>query len=245
MRSGKLSFMANSKLNGCRSAVDVGIFPIGKADTASAVDNEERLGVQFAIGLPQFHRLLLVLKQRNCMNISVRAVRPVVIAAVALVASLAAQAALPEFPAHSLLPLYGEWVNAMGRDPAPMSIGPTWMTSAGAVCPQRTRYKVLSVAPVTIENETNLEITIQTYGEEFVGKMAMKTYCAARLQRGGYVRFHILDQAKEVGEPIAVFWWSACDTLDHLNQFTHPNVQGCTAGSIMDRVTSHQLEHPH
>jgi hypothetical protein len=39
------------------------------------------------------------------------------IAAVALVESLAAQAALPAFPADSLAPMYGEWRNAMGRDP--------------------------------------------------------------------------------------------------------------------------------
>jgi hypothetical protein len=172
------------------------------------------------------------------MNISAKALRHVVIATIALITSLAAQAALPEFPVHSLSPLYGKWENAMGHDPAPMSIGPSWMTSAGGPCPQRTHYKVLFVATVTTENETNLEVTIQTYGDEFVGKNAMKTYCAARLQPGGFIRFYILDQAEEVGTPITVFTWSACDTLDHLNQFNHPNVPGCTAGSIMDRVTA-------
>jgi hypothetical protein len=51
--------------------------------------------VKFAIGLPQLHRLLLVFKQRICMNILAKAFRRGVIETIALITSLAAQADLP------------------------------------------------------------------------------------------------------------------------------------------------------
>lgn len=161
---------------------------------------------------------------------SKKAFGPLVIATVALLASVVAEAALPAFPADSLAPLYGGWRNAMGRDPAPMSIGPKWMTSVAGQCPQRARYKVLTVEPVTVENETELEVTIHTYGEEFVGKKARETCSARQLQRGGDVRFHFIDREEPADAPISVWSWDACDTLDH---------------SIMERVSKHHLVHSH
>jgi hypothetical protein len=160
----------------------------------------------------------------------------------ALAASLAAEAALPEFPSHSLAPLYGRWENSMGRDPAPINIRQDWLTSIGGECPQRSHYKVISVEPVSVGSETNLEVTIQTFGEEFVGKV--RATCSARqLQRSRYVRFYFIDREEATDAPITVFAWDACDTLDHLKQFRNPEVKGCTAGTIMHRVTPRHRNH--
>ena len=99
------------------------------------------------------------------------------------------------------------------------------------------------MGPVKYEHETELSITIHTGDEEFVGRKA-KTCFGRPLQHGGYVRLYFMDQGDKVDPPMA-FYWNACDTLEHLEQFTHSDVASCTAGSIMNRVNSRHAEKVH
>ncbi len=69
---------------------------------------------------------------------------------------------------------------------------------------------------------------------------AQEKCIGAQLAPERFVRFYFLDQENTVDAPIA-FSWSACETLDLLNHFDHPDVKGCNAGSIMNRVRKHSV----
>jgi hypothetical protein len=147
-------------------------------------------------------------------------------------------AELPNFPKDSIAPLYGNWEDGQGRNPATHSIGPKWITDFRGQCSYRYQYRITKIKLMVIENQKSWDIELESFNPQFLGKRRSVEDCySGELTKNSYVFVYVLDVGEPAEAPIGVISWESCDTAEHLEQFVAGNnkdQRGC-AGELRDR----------
>jgi hypothetical protein len=156
------------------------------------------------------------------------------------VMSSMAYAELPTFPKDSISPVYGKWRSYLGDKfgDETLILGPQWIADLSPRCSYRYRYRIDKNELITIKQEKDWVIQLESSEPEWVSNHESHDTC--QLPKKVFLYLYLLDSGQSRDAPIGVLGISICDTEEHLTQLNaglNPKWEGCRdfGGGMIDR----------